>query len=45
MPSARARTIAPDRPLTVPEGTLLTMQFDLTYLGGKLVYRRNGASM
>jgi hypothetical protein len=27
-------------PLTVPEDQLLTMQFDQTWLGGKLVYER-----
>jgi predicted amidohydrolase YtcJ len=30
-------------PLTVPEEQLMTMQFDQTYLGGKLVYQRKGA--
>jgi predicted amidohydrolase YtcJ len=30
-------------PLTVPEEQLMTMQFDQTYLGGKLVYERKGA--
>jgi predicted amidohydrolase YtcJ len=45
-PGKLADFVVLDRdPLTIPEEQLLTMQFDLTYLGGKLVYRRSGASM
>ena len=45
-PGKLADFVVLDRdPLTIPDDQLLTMQFDLTYMGGKLVYRRNGAAM
>ena len=40
-PGKLADLVVLDRdPLTVPEDQLLTLQFDQTYLGGKLVYER-----
>ena len=45
-PGKLADFVVLDRdPLTVPEDQLLTMQFDQTYLGGKLVYERKGAAL
>ena len=44
-PGKFADFIVLDRdPLTVPEDQLMTMQFDRTYIGGKLVYQRKGTT-
>jgi predicted amidohydrolase YtcJ len=45
-PGKLADFVVVDRdPLTVPEKELLTLNFDQTYLGGKLVYERKPGEM
>jgi predicted amidohydrolase YtcJ len=44
-PGKLADMIVLDRDiLTVPDAQLLSLQVDLTYLGGKLVYQRENAA-